>query len=65
MSEEASERTPECGGLKAIEDAGPSDGLMRPSGPPVVLGPAAVNPFWSESSKMKLFCGLYVQLTCQ
>ena len=48
MSEEASERTPECGGLKAIEDAGPSDGLMRPSGPPVVLGPAAVNPFWSE-----------------
>ena len=48
MSEEALERTPESGGLKAIEDAGPSDGVMRPSGPPVVLGPAAVNPFWSE-----------------
>ena len=30
MSEEALERTPESGGLKAIEDAGPSDGVMRP-----------------------------------
>lgn len=48
MSEEALERPPESGGLKAIEDAGPSDGVMRPSGPPVVLGPAAVKPFWSE-----------------
>ena len=28
MSEEALERTPESGGLKAIEDAGPSDWVM-------------------------------------
>ena len=49
MSEEAaSEKTPESNGLKAIEDAGPKDGLMRPCGPPVVLGPNTYNPFWSE-----------------
>ena len=44
----ASERTPESAGIKAIEDAGPNDGLMRPAGPPVVLGPDSWNPFWSE-----------------
>ena len=49
MSEGApSEQTPEPGGMKAIEDAGPKDGLMRPAGPPVVLGPENWNPFWSE-----------------
>ena len=51
MSEGAtSERTPESGGLRAIEDAGPADGVMAlPAGPPVVLGPENWNPFWSES----------------
>ena len=51
MSEGAtSELTPEFGGLRAIEDAGPSDGILaRLTGPPVVLGPENWNPFWLES----------------
>ena len=50
MSEDPSEKTPNSGGVRAIEDVGPQDGvMMRPSGPPRVLGPELVNPFWSES----------------
>ena len=51
MSEGAtSELTPESGGPRAIEDAGPADGIVaRPAGPPVVIGPENWNPFWSES----------------
>ena len=48
----ASERTPESGGMRAIEDAGPSSGVMaRPSGPPTVVGPANCNPFWSKGMR--------------
>ena len=49
MSEEVSEKTPDSGGPRAIEAAGPKDGaLARPTAPPVVFRPEAVNPFWSE-----------------
>ena len=53
MSENASEKTPESGGPRAIEDIRPDHGaLMRPQGPPVVLAPSVqVNPFWSESAR--------------
>lgn len=53
MSEEAvSERTPESGGLRAIEDVSAAAGVMAlPSGPPTVLSPANWNPFWSERMK--------------
>ena len=49
MSDEAtSEKTPESG-VRAIEDVRPNDGvMMRPTGPPTVLGPSNWNPFWSE-----------------
>lgn len=42
MSDEASlEKTPDSGGVRAIEDAPPSAGVLaRPTGPPTVLGPA-------------------------
>ena len=51
MSEEAtSEKTPESG-VRAIEDVRPSDGVMRPAGPPTVLGPSNWNPFWSEGMR--------------
>ena len=53
MSDDASlERTPESGGVKAIEDVPPSAGVIaRPEGPPTVLGPANWNPFWSEGMR--------------
>lgn len=38
--------------MRAIEDAGPADGvLVRPSGPPVVLGPENWNAAWSEAAR--------------
>lgn len=53
MSEEASlEKTPESGGVRALEDIPASAGaLVQPAGPPTVLGPANWNPFWSEGWK--------------
>ena len=53
MSENASEKTPESGGPRAIEDIRPEHGaLVRPQGQPVALGPSVqVNPFWSESAR--------------
>ena len=49
MSE--SERTPESGGKKALEDIQPDHGaLVGPTGPPVSLSPQ-INPFWSESAR--------------
>ena len=51
MSEQASEKTPESGGQKALEDIQPEHGAMvRPQGTPTVLGPQ-INPFWSESAR--------------
>ena len=51
MSERSSEKTPDSGGVKALEDIRPEHGALTvPSGPPVTLGPE-VNPFWSESAK--------------
>ena len=51
MSERSSEKTPESGGVKALEDIRPKHGALTvPSGPPVTLGPE-VNHFWSESAR--------------
>lgn len=51
MSEPPSERTPESGGQKALEDIQPEHGaLVLPQGAPVSLGPQ-INPFWSETAR--------------